>query len=72
MQVQSLGREDPLEEGMTIHPVLLREESYGQRRLTACSPGAHAHSINDFKFHPLVLCAISSLFKAKQYSIVCI
>ena len=29
MRVQSLGQEDPLEEGMTTHPVCLPGESHG-------------------------------------------
>ena len=31
MQVQSLGLEDPLEEGMATHSVFLPGESHGQR-----------------------------------------
>ena len=34
MQVQSLGQEDPLEEGMQHTPVFLPGESHGQRNLT--------------------------------------
>ena len=34
----SLGREDPLEEGMATHPGFLPGESQGQRRLAGCSP----------------------------------
>ena len=33
MQVQPLGREDPLEESMATHSVLLPGESHGQRSL---------------------------------------
>ena len=36
-QVQSLGQEEPLEEGMATHP-LLPGESHGQRSLVGCSP----------------------------------
>ena len=36
-QVQSLGREDPLEEEMAIHPSILGE-SHGQRSLVGYSP----------------------------------
>ena len=32
-QVQSLGREDPLEKGMATNPVFLPEEFHGQMRL---------------------------------------
>ena len=32
-QVQSLGREDPLEKGMATNPVFLPEEFHGQRSL---------------------------------------
>ena len=34
MQVQSLGQEDPLEEGMQHTSVFLPGESHGQRNLT--------------------------------------
>ena len=34
MQVQSLGQEDPLKEGMQPTPVFLPGESHGQRNLT--------------------------------------
>ena len=33
MQVQSLGQENPLEEGMATHSVFLPGESHGQRSL---------------------------------------
>ena len=36
--VQSLGREDPLEEAWQRTPVLLSEESHGQRSLVGYSP----------------------------------
>ena len=36
--VQSLGQEDPLEEGMATSPVFLPGESHGQRRLEAYRP----------------------------------
>ena len=38
MQVQSLGWEDPLEEGMATTPVFLPGESHGQRSLAGNSP----------------------------------
>ena len=38
MQVQSLGGEDPLEEGMQSTPVLLPGEAHGQRSLAGYSP----------------------------------
>ena len=38
MQVRSLGWEDPLEEHMATHPVLLPGESHGERSLAAYSP----------------------------------
>ena len=44
MQVQSLGREDPLEKGMATHPVFLPGESQGQRSLAGCSPWGHTES----------------------------
>ena len=37
-QVQSLGREDPLEEGWQPTPIFLTEESHGQRSLVGYSP----------------------------------
>ena len=38
MRVQSLGRENPLEEGMTTHSRSLALESHGQRSLVGYSP----------------------------------
>jgi len=38
MQVQSLGREDPLEEGLATHAVFLPGEFHGQRSLVIYSP----------------------------------
>ena len=38
MWVQSLGRENPLEECMQPTPVLLPGESHGQRSLVGCKP----------------------------------
>ena len=40
-RVQSLGWEDPLEEGMTITPVFSPRESDGQRSLVGYSPYSH-------------------------------
>ena len=37
-QVQSLGKEDPLEKGMLPTPVFLPGESHGQRSLASYSP----------------------------------
>ena len=37
-QVQSLGQEDPLEEGMAAHSSTLPRESHGQRSQAGCSP----------------------------------
>ena len=37
-RVQSLGREDPLEEKWQPSPVFLPGESHGQRSLAGCSP----------------------------------
>ena len=37
-QVQSLGREDPLEKGMETTPVFLAGEFQGQRSLVGYSP----------------------------------
>ena len=39
--VQSLGGEDPLEEGLEPTPVFLLGESHGQRSLVGYSPWAH-------------------------------
>ena len=38
IQVQSLGREDPLEKGMVPTPVFVPGESHGQRSLAGYSP----------------------------------
>ena len=38
MQVKSLGREDPLEEDMATHSVLLPGEFHGQRSIVGYSP----------------------------------
>ena len=38
MQVKSLGRENPLEEGMTTHSRILALESHGQKSLVGYSP----------------------------------
>ena len=35
-QVQSLGWEDPLEEGMQLTPIVLPGEFHGQRNLVGC------------------------------------
>ena len=37
-QVLSLGREDPLEEGMATHSIILAWQSLGQRSLEGYSP----------------------------------
>ena len=36
--IRSLGREDPLEEGLRTHPVFLPGNSHGQRSLMGYSP----------------------------------
>ena len=41
MQVQPLGREDPLEESMATHSVLLPGEFHGQRILLDYGPQGH-------------------------------
>ena len=41
MQVQSLGLEDPLEEGMDPHSSVLAWEFHGQRNMTDYSPWGH-------------------------------
>ena len=38
MWVRSLGREDPLEEGMTTHSSILAWRIHGQRSLASYSP----------------------------------
>ena len=43
-QVPSLGREDPLEEGMATHSIILPGESQGQRSLAGYSPWDHKES----------------------------
>ena len=42
--VQSLGWEDPLEEGMATHTRILPGESRGQRSLEGYSPWGHKES----------------------------
>ena len=42
--VQSLGQEDPLEEGMATILVFLPGESHGQRSLAGYSPWGHTQS----------------------------
>ena len=44
LQVPSLGREDPLKEVMSAHPVFLPGKPHGQRSLMGCSPGSHKKS----------------------------
>ena len=41
MWVQSLGWEDPMEEGMEIHSCILAWNIHGQRSLVGCTPGGH-------------------------------
>ena len=40
-QVQSLGQEDLLEEGMATHPSILAWRIHGQRNLAGYSPWGH-------------------------------
>ena len=51
-QVQSLGREYPLERRMTTHTVFLPGEFHGQRSPADYSPWSHKEStrLNDFDF----------------------
>ena len=42
--VQSLGREDPLEEEMATHSSILSGKSHGQRTLAGYSPWGHKES----------------------------
>ena len=41
MQVQSLGREDPLEKEMATHSVILAGEPHRQRSLAGYNPRGH-------------------------------
>ena len=43
-RIQSLGREDPLEEEMAIHSIFLPEKSHGQRSLACYSLWGHKES----------------------------
>ena len=43
-QVQSLGWEDPLEEGKATHSSILAGESHGQRSSVSYSPQDHLES----------------------------
>ena len=44
IQIQSLGRGDPLEKEMQSTPVFLPGESHGQRSLAGYSPWGHKES----------------------------
>ena len=44
MHVQSLGREDPLEEGMATHPSISAWRIHRQRSLVGYSPWGHKES----------------------------
>ena len=50
------GQEDPLEEGLTTHPVLAPRESHGQRKLAGYRPRSHKNFQQDWAnnttFHP--------------------
>ena len=43
-QVQSLGQENPLEEGIATHYSILAWESHGQRSLAGYTPQGHKES----------------------------
>ena len=43
-RVRTLGREDPLEEGMATHSSILAWEIHGQRSLVGYSPWGHKES----------------------------
>ena len=43
--VQSLGWEDPLEEGMATHSSILPGESHGQRSVVGYSPKGHNNTV---------------------------
>ena len=43
--IQSLGREDPLEEGMTTHSIFLSGEFHEQRSLVGHSPLGRKESV---------------------------
>ena len=66
MRVQSLGREDPLEEGRATHSSILGGESHGQRSLVElqrvrhdCSDLARTHSLRQMTSPLSVLLAPS-------------
>ena len=50
-QVQSLGREDPLEKEMATTPVFLPGESRGWRSLVDYSPGGRKESDTTERLH---------------------
>ena len=63
MQVQSLGWEDPLEEGMATHSSILAQESHGQRSLMGAIRVVSSASLRLLIFLPAILipvCASSS------------
>ena len=47
MWVQSLGQEDPLEEGMVTHSMFLPWKSHGQRSLEGYSPQSYKRVRHD-------------------------
>ena len=61
MRVQSLGQEDPLEEGMATHSSILPGESHGQKSLVGYSPwGLKELDITEATYHACTLLALTN------------
>ena len=54
--VRSLGREDPLQNGMATHPCILAWEFHGQRRLMGYCPWGHKGSNTTEQLLPFSFC----------------
>ena len=55
-QVQSLGQEDPLEEGMTTHSSILAWETHRQKILVGYSPWGQKHDLATKHHHQHPTC----------------
>ena len=53
-QVQCLGREDPLENEMVTHSILLPGKSHERRRLVGYSPWGHKELVTTERLHFLL------------------
>ena len=70
MWVPSLGREDPLEEGMTTHSIILPGESHRQRSLAGYCPGVAKSRarLKRLRMHAcMYFCVLGSIAKRISY-----